>query len=58
MPGPWTTSGSRRRRGVRVATAAALVAAQVRFISENIDLTVWRALSTRAGNELLDDEDY
>ena len=31
---------------------------QVRFISENIDLTVWRALSTRAGNELVDDEDY
>jgi len=31
---------------------------QVGFISENIDYTVFKALATRAGNELLDDEDY
>ena len=31
---------------------------QVRFISENIDATVYGALGTRAGNELIDDEDY
>jgi prepilin-type N-terminal cleavage/methylation domain-containing protein len=30
----------------------------VRFFSENIDNTTWRSLGTRAGNELLDDEDY
>jgi len=30
----------------------------VKFFSENIDTTTWRALGTRAGNELLDDEDY
>ena len=30
----------------------------VRFFSENIDTTTWRALGTRANNELLDDEDY
>jgi len=31
---------------------------QVRFISENIDAGTYAALGTRAGNELLDDEDY
>jgi prepilin-type N-terminal cleavage/methylation domain-containing protein len=31
---------------------------QVKFLSENIDSTTYRALSTRAGNELIDDEDY
>ena len=31
---------------------------QVRFLSENIDMGTYRALSTIAGNELLDDEDY
>ena len=31
---------------------------QVRFLSENIDMTTYRALSTIQGNELLDDEDY
>jgi prepilin-type N-terminal cleavage/methylation domain-containing protein len=31
---------------------------QVRFLSENIDMSTYKALSTRAGNELLDDEDY
>ena len=31
---------------------------QVRFISENIDLTTFRALGTIAGNEVIDDEDY
>ena len=31
---------------------------QVRFLSENIDMSTYRALSTIAGNELLDDEDY
>jgi len=30
----------------------------VRFVSENIDFGTWQALSTIAGNELLDDEDY
>jgi prepilin-type N-terminal cleavage/methylation domain-containing protein len=30
----------------------------VRFMSENIDQTAWKALGTRAGNELIDDEDY
>ena len=31
---------------------------QVRFVSENIDMTTYRSLSTVRGNELLDDEDY
>ena len=31
---------------------------QVRFVSENIDLTTWRGLVTRATNEIIDDEDY
>ena len=31
---------------------------QVRFISENIDMSTYKALSTIAGNELIDDEDY
>ena len=31
---------------------------QVRFISENIDMGAYRSLSTIAGNELIDDEDY
>ena len=31
---------------------------QVRFLSENIDFRVYRALSTIACNEILDDEDY
>ena len=31
---------------------------QVRFISENIDTTTYRALSTRDNNEVIDDEDY
>jgi prepilin-type N-terminal cleavage/methylation domain-containing protein len=31
---------------------------QVRFISENIDTTTYGALGSRAGNELIDDEDY
>ena len=31
---------------------------QVRFLSENIDMTTFKALGTRAGNEIVDDEDY
>ena len=31
---------------------------QVRFVSENIDMSAYRALATRANNELIDDEDY
>ena len=31
---------------------------QVKFISENIDMNTYRFLSTRAANELIDDEDY
>ena len=31
---------------------------QVRFLSENIDMTTFRALGTRANNEIVDDEDY
>jgi prepilin-type N-terminal cleavage/methylation domain-containing protein len=31
---------------------------QVRFISENIDASVYGSLGTRAGNEIIDDEDY
>ena len=31
---------------------------QVRFVSENIDMGTYRNLSTMAGNELIDDEDY
>ena len=31
---------------------------QVRFLSENIDSTTFASLGTRAGNELIDDEDY
>jgi uncharacterized protein DUF1559 len=31
---------------------------QARFMSENIDFNVYRALSTIANNELIDDEDY
>jgi prepilin-type N-terminal cleavage/methylation domain-containing protein len=36
----------------------AMADGQVRFISENIDIGTFRALGTRAGNELIDDEDY
>jgi prepilin-type N-terminal cleavage/methylation domain-containing protein len=31
---------------------------QVRFLSENIDMTTYKALSTKANNEIVDDEDY
>ena len=31
---------------------------QVRFLSENIDFTTYKALGTIAGNEVVDDEDY
>jgi uncharacterized protein DUF1559 len=31
---------------------------QVRFLSENIDTATYRALSTIANNEIVDDEDY
>ena len=31
---------------------------QVRFLSENIDMGTYRALSTIANNEIVDDEDY
>ena len=31
---------------------------QVRFMSENIDSNTYQALSTRANNEIVDDEDY
>jgi prepilin-type N-terminal cleavage/methylation domain-containing protein len=31
---------------------------QVRFLSENIDMAVYQALSTIANNEIIDDEDY
>ena len=31
---------------------------QVRFLSENIDRTTYRSLATKAGNEIIDDEDY
>jgi len=31
---------------------------RTRYISNDIDLAVWRALSTRAGHESLDDRDY
>jgi uncharacterized protein DUF1559 len=31
---------------------------QVRFLSENIDSTTFRALGSRDGNEIVDDEDY
>jgi uncharacterized protein DUF1559 len=31
---------------------------QVRFLSENIDMTTYRALFTIANNEIVDDEDY
>ena len=31
---------------------------QVRFLSENIDMSTYKALATRANNELIDDEDY
>ena len=30
----------------------------VRFLSENLDMSTFRALSTRANNEIVDDEDY
>ena len=30
----------------------------VRFLSENMDTTTYKALSTKAGNEIVDDEDY
>jgi len=30
----------------------------VRFLSENIDISTYRALSSIAGNEMIDDEDY
>ena len=36
----------------------ALADGAVKFFSENIDMGTYRALSTRANNELVDDEDY
>jgi prepilin-type processing-associated H-X9-DG protein len=30
----------------------------VKFITENIDMSTYRALSTIANNEIVDDEDY
>ena len=30
----------------------------VKFLSENIDMKIYQALSTRAGDEVIDDEDY
>ena len=30
----------------------------VKFLSENMDMTTYKALATRAGNELIDDQDY
>jgi len=36
----------------------AMADGQVRFVSENIDMSVYGALGTRAGNELIDDEDF
>jgi prepilin-type processing-associated H-X9-DG protein len=35
------------------AVNVTLMDGSVRTISENVDLTVWRALGTRAGNEVL-----
>ena len=36
----------------------ALADGAVRFLSENIDMSTYRSLSTRANNEIIDDEDY
>jgi len=50
----WTRHGSDHEGGLFMLFADG----QVRFVSENIDFGTWQALSTIAGNELLDDEDY
>ena len=49
-----TTPRSMREGGV----FALFTDGQVRFLSENMDTSTWRALGTRAGNEIVDDEDY
>ena len=40
------------------STVAAAMLEQVRFLSENIDIWVYQALSTPMGSEMIDDEDY
>ena len=54
-PGTYATDfGSYHEGGCFVCFADGAV----RFMSENIDASVWKALGTRANNELVDDEDY
>jgi len=54
----WSTDsghfGSRHEGGAFFAFADS----QVRFISENVDFLTYRAISTRAGSEVVDDKDY
>lgn len=45
----WVAARSRHPGGVNVA----LVDGSVRFVSDSIDLGIWRALSTRNGNEVV-----
>lgn len=47
----WVAARSRHSGGVNVA----LVDGSVRFVSDSIDLGVWRSLSSRNGNEVIGD---
>ena len=49
----WRAARSRHSSGVNVAMADG----SVRFVEERIDLPLWQALSTRAGNEVIEGSD-
>ncbi len=48
------SAGSRHRSGVNVV----FVDGHVRFIKESVSQAIWRALSTRSGNDLISDDSY
>ena len=49
-----TVANSRHSGGVNVGMADG----SVRFVKDSIDLSTWRALGTRNGRELVNEDDY